>query len=97
MVVGVLRLRLHLPSSSSLKEKRRIVRSVIDRLKSRFEVAVAEVEEMDKWQVATLGIAAISNDTRHANEVLDKALDFVEAGPWEAQVIQSELELLHVF
>ncbi len=97
MVVGAVYLRLHLPGASSLKDKRRILRSVIERLKNRFNIAVAEVEDMDKWQVAGIGLTSVSNDSGHANEILSKAVDFVESGPWEAEVIDYELELMHVF
>lgn len=97
MVVGVVYLRLHLPGATSLKDKRRIVRSVVERLKNRFNLAVAEVEDMDKWQVAGIGLTTVSNDQAHVNEILSKAVDFVEGGHWEAELIHYELELMHLF
>ncbi len=97
MVVGTALIRLHIPGATSLKDKRSIVRSVISRLKNEYSLSVAEVAEQDKWQVASIGMAYVSNDVSHANEVLDKAIDFVETGHWDAEVIDAELELLHVF
>lgn len=97
MVVGTALIRLHIPGASSLKDKRSVVRSVVQRLKNTFSLAVAEVAEQDKWQIAVIGIAYVSGDSQHANEVLDKAIDFVEGGHWDAEVIDSEIELLHVF
>src|SRR5437763_16785190 len=72
MVVGILRLTLHVQGASSLKDKRQVVRKVVDRLRSRFNVAVGEVGENDIWQRAVIGIAGGSNDHSCGNEILDK-------------------------
>ena len=77
MFVGVLRLSLHLPEPGSLKSKRHLLRSAIDRVKSRFNVAIAEVAENDLWQRSVLGVAAVGNEHAFVNETLDKVADFV--------------------
>lgn len=77
MFVGVLRLTLHLPEPGSLKSKRHLVRSAIDRVRARFNVAISEVAENDLWQRSVLGVAAVGNDHGFVNEVLDKVADFV--------------------
>lgn len=77
MFVGVLRLTLHLPDPGSLKSKRHLVRSAIDRVKARFNVSIAEVAENDLWQKSVIGVAAVGNDHAFVNEVLDKVADFV--------------------
>jgi uncharacterized protein YlxP (DUF503 family) len=64
MPIGVLTLELHLPDAHSLKEKRMVVRSVKDRLRARFNVAVAELDDQDLWQHAVLGVVSISNDQK---------------------------------
>ena len=74
MVVGVLRLTLYIHGASSLKDKRQVVRKVTDRLRSRFNVSVAEVGDNDIWQRAVIGIVAVSNDRSFVNEVLDKCV-----------------------
>jgi uncharacterized protein YlxP (DUF503 family) len=79
MFVGVLRLTLHLPSPGSLKSKRHLVRSAIDRVKARFNVSIAEVAENDLWQRSVLGVTAVGNDHAFVNEMLDKVADFVGA------------------
>ena len=61
MPVGLLTLEIHLPYSHSLKEKRAVLRKIRDRLRSRFNVAVAELDHRDVWQVATLGVVSISD------------------------------------
>ena len=77
MFVGVLRLTLHLPAPGSLKSKRHLVRSAIDRVKAKFNVSIAEVGENDLWQRSIIGVTAVGNDHAFVNETLDKVADFV--------------------
>ena len=77
MFVGVLRLTLHLPDPGSLKSKRHLLRSAIDRVKAKFNVSIAEVAENDLWQRSVVGVAAVGNDHAFVNESLDKVADFV--------------------
>jgi uncharacterized protein YlxP (DUF503 family) len=95
MVVGVCRITLSLPGNDSLKGKRRVIRRIVDRTKNEYNAAVAEVGALDVHRRAELGIAVVSNDTRHANEMLDKIGSFV-SGLTEAIVVDRSLELLHV-
>ncbi|HET9051233.1 MAG TPA: DUF503 domain-containing protein [Candidatus Dormibacteraeota bacterium] len=95
MVVGTLRVSLHIPESHSLKEKRAVVRSLVERLRRTFNVSVAEVEDQDAWQVATIGVVCVSADARHADEMAQKALRLIEEES-EAMLTRSSFELLHV-
>jgi uncharacterized protein YlxP (DUF503 family) len=90
MVVGVLRLTLYIPGASSLKDKRQVLRKVTDRLRSRFNVSVAEVGDNDIWQRAVVGISAVSNDHSFVNEVLDKCVRDTDQ---IAQIINREMEI----
>ena len=82
MVVGMCRVVLSLPGNDSLKGKRSVVKSVLERTRARFHVTAAEVADMDNHRRATLGFAVVSNDARHARSVLDKLVGFVAAaGP----------------
>jgi uncharacterized protein len=74
MPVGLLTLEIHLPYSHSLKEKRAVLRKVRDRLRSRFNVAVAELDHRDVWQVATIGIVSISDNRPLLDAVLRDVL-----------------------
>jgi uncharacterized protein YlxP (DUF503 family) len=76
--VAVGTVELHLPDVGSLKGKRHILKGLKERVRARFEVAVAEVDHQDTWQRATLAVACVSHDSRHANEVISKAVDFIE-------------------
>ena len=84
---------LHLPDVDSLKGKRHILKGLKERVRQRFEVSVAEVNHQDTWQRATLAIACVSQDSRHANEVVSKALDFIEASV-DGHVIDVQIEIL---
>lgn len=95
MHVGTLKVTLFVGGCTSLKEKRHVVRSIIDRARREFSVAIAEVEDQDLLQKATLGIACVSNDAGHANSVLDKVLDFIESKS-DASVAAVEIDILHV-
>jgi len=94
MVVGTLRFVLQIPGSASLKAKRSVMRKVIERIRARFNVAVAEVDDNDLWQKATIGVAAIGNDRGFVGEVLDKVLHSVEEGGADAFVVSHEVEVL---
>ena len=91
--VAVGTIELHLPDVDSLKGKRHILKGLKERVRARFEVAVAEVDNHDIWQRATLAVACVSHDSRHANEVVSKALDFIEANV-DGSVIDTSLEIL---
>ncbi|HZB97856.1 MAG TPA: DUF503 domain-containing protein [Candidatus Sulfotelmatobacter sp.] len=95
MVVGTLTVTLQVPDSSSLKEKRQVVRSLTARLRNTFNVSVAEVADQDVWQLATLGIACVSGNGRHADEMCQKVLRFVDDEA-EALVTSSRFELVHL-
>jgi uncharacterized protein YlxP (DUF503 family) len=97
MAVGVCRLTLRLPENGSLKGKRQLIRSVTARLRNKFNVAVAEVDDNDRWQIATLGITCVSNDARHAREVLDHVVAFVQQQRLDAELLDSEVEVSQAF
>ena len=94
MAVGVCTLRLSMPSNLDLKAKRRVLQSVIAHLRAAFNVSVAEVAEQDKWQVATLGIAAISTDSGYLHGLLTKAVRLVEDMRLDAVILDYEIDIL---
>jgi uncharacterized protein YlxP (DUF503 family) len=96
MHVGVARVALHLAENSSLKGKRMVVKSIAQRVRNRFNVAVAEIDTRDAWEMITLGIVCVSDDPRHSNEVLSKVIDFIESERLDAEVGEVALELIAV-
>ena len=97
MIVGVCRVSLRLPENGSLKGKRQVVRSLTTRLRNKFNVAVAEVADNDRWQIATLGVTCVSNDARHAQEMLDCVVSYIERTRLDAELIESEIEVSRAF
>ena len=77
MFVGILRLTLYLPEPGSLKSKRHLLRSALDRVRARYPVAIAEVGENDAWQRSVVGVAAVGNDHAFVNELVDKVAGFI--------------------
>ena len=95
-VIGILRVTLHLPESGSLKSKRQVVAGLLRRVRTRYGVAAAEVGDRDRWQLAHLAVACVSQDGRHADEILARVLRFVEAEAPDVQVTDVRTELLRV-
>lgn len=76
--VGILYFRLFIPLSGSLKSKRSVLKSIKDRIHNRYNVSVAEIGDMDKWQSAVLGVCAINSDQKYLDQQLQDILSFVE-------------------
>lgn len=75
MPVGLLTLELHIADAQSLKDKRQVLRSLKDKLRQKFNVAVAELDHQDVWQRSVVGVVTLSTEEKHVREVLQKALD----------------------
>ena len=78
MIIGVMTAQLNLNGTRTLKEKRSVVKSLLGRLKSRFNISIAEVDHQDNKTYAIIAIALVSNETRFINQQLDKILDFMQ-------------------
>ena len=95
MVVGNLKIEFHLTDNRSLKGKRKVVRSMVDKVKSRFNVSIAEVGSNDKWQKIELGISAVGNDRRHIDSSLNHILSFLDS-LYLAQIVHTEMEIFNL-
>ncbi len=94
MVVGVCHLDLLLPEGSSLKAKRSVIKSLIARVRAKFNCSIAEVGAHDLWQRARVGICLVGSDQPFINSSLDKVIDYIERlGVLE--VVGSEMEFVH--
>lgn len=94
MVVGTVRLRIYVPWVQSLKEKRKIVKSLCAKVKNKFNVSIAEIEDQDVHKSIVVGFACVSNDSAHADQIIDKVIKFIEANT-EGELIGIERENLH--
>ena len=87
-------IKLRLPENLSLKGKRRVLKSITSRVGSKFNVSVAEVDDQNLWQLATLGICCVSNNKRYTNEVLSKVVGFIANGRFDIEMLDYEIEIL---
>ena len=92
MTIGTLEVVLLIRESHSLKSRRRVVKSLIDRIRSRFNVSVADIGDQNLWQKVVLGVAVVANDGRYVNQVLSKVLDLVSSD-LRAEIIDQSMEI----
>ena len=85
---------LYLPDSNSLKDKRQVARSLSARIRNKFNVAVAEVEDQDLWQRLTLAVCCVSTDSAHANEMVSKVVAFVEESRRDLELLDYQTEII---
>ncbi len=95
MVIGALKIELYIDGNRSLKGKRQTLRSVIQRVKSRFgNVSISEVGSQDLWQKATIGISFVSNEAPFVNSILDRVSGFIES-MGTVQIVSRDIEIIH--
>ncbi len=95
MVAAIARLTLFIPDNNSLKGKRKVVKSLVEKVRHRFEASVAEVEDNDLWQKATIGVALVGNDARLQTSRLDQITNFIE-NQHLAEIVDSHVELCYL-
>ena len=93
MVIGVLQMRIRLPESESLKEKRRVIKSITSRIRNKFNVSVSEVDCNDSWQLCTLGVVHVGSSRPYGDEVLNHVINLARAVK-QIEVIDVTLEFL---
>ncbi|WP_461613695.1 DUF503 domain-containing protein [Clostridium sp. Marseille-QA1073] len=93
MIIAIAKIKLNAPWVHSLKEKRMIVKSIIDKVKHKFNVSIAEVENQDIHQTIVIGIAVVSSSSSHGDSVLQKVIDYIEKN-CEANIEDIEIEIL---
>jgi uncharacterized protein len=94
LVIAALSLTLLVPEVGSLKGKRKVIHSLKDRIKARFNVSIAEVGALDLWQKARLGVVAVANDERMLKSKMDKLLNYIESTGL-VEPLSAELEFIH--
>jgi uncharacterized protein YlxP (DUF503 family) len=95
VVIGTLKLSLYIHNNQSLKEKRRVVKSIAAKVRKRFNVSISEVGSNDKWQMVELGISSVGNDRRFVNSSLDNVLSYVDS-LYLGEIIDSHMEIFNV-
>jgi len=85
-------LKIHIPGSRSLKDKRSVVKSLVMRLQKQFNISIAEVDDHDLWQMTTIGLACVSNNTNHVDEVISAAISLIGRDFPTIEIVEKELE-----
>ncbi len=93
MIVGACTLKLIIYESNSLKDKRHTIRSIIDRIKSKFNISIAEIEFNDSWQTALIGFACVTNNTNHANQIISNVIKYVDEDS-RVEIVEQNIEIL---
>ena len=94
MNVGACKIRLRLPENGTLKGKRQAARSITSRIRNKFNVSIAEVDENDAHQTLVLGVSYVSNDSRHANQVLSNVVEYVQHLRGDAELLDYEVDII---
>jgi len=95
VVVGTAKISLYIKDNRSLKEKRKIVKSIIAKVHQRFNASIAEVDSNDKWQMVGLGISVVGNNRRFVNSALDNILTYLDS-LYLGDIIDSDIEIVNV-
>ncbi|MFH1241425.1 MAG: DUF503 domain-containing protein [Pseudomonadota bacterium] len=95
MVVGTLKIEFRLHDNRSLKGKRQVVKSIVGKVKSRFNVSIAEIGSNDMWEKIELGISAVGNDRRHIDSSLNRTLSYIDS-LYLAQIVDTRMEILNL-
>ncbi len=95
MVVGVMRITLHISGMTSLKEKRSIIKSILTKVKTRFHVAASETDRQDEWNYCEMGFSCVTNEGPHADSILGKIVRFIESDA-RVEIIDIDSETIHI-
>ncbi|MFA5523975.1 MAG: DUF503 domain-containing protein [Tissierellales bacterium] len=93
MIIGACSVDLMIYESNSLKDKRHVIKSIIGKVQSRFNVSIAEVDLNDTWKSSEIGFACVTNDSIHANQIISNVLRFIE-GDGRVEIIDHQIEIL---
>jgi len=93
MIIGTCQVELLIVDNRSLKGKRKVLKSIKDRVRASFNVSIAEIDHQEQWQRATLGIACVSNDVRLVDSVLNKVVNLIETSS-DATLMDYQIEIL---
>lgn len=93
MIIGVCSIKIRIFEASSLKEKRQVIKSLMGRLKSRFNISIAEIGLNDTWKTSQIAFTLVTNNSKHANEIISKVIYFIE-GDNRIEILEQNIEIL---
>ena len=92
--MGVCRLSLRIPENDNIKGKRRVSHSISSKVRAKFNVAIAEIEDQETWQRLTFGLTCVSNDGRHVNSMLSNVVHYIERQLGDVELLDYEIEII---
>ncbi|MDQ7035102.1 MAG: DUF503 domain-containing protein [Anaerolineae bacterium] len=93
-IIGLCEIELYLPGISSLKEKRSIIKSMLTKMRNKFNIASAEVGKLDVWQSSTIAITTVSNSSTHCQQTMQKVIKWIESHYPDAMITSHHSEIL---
>jgi hypothetical protein len=94
MIIGACTITLYIPAAHSLKEKRKVVKSLLARVRNEYNVSIAEVDAQDSWQTAILGVSCVTTSQRYAHGQLESVVRFIEEQRPDVPLVSYEIEML---
>jgi uncharacterized protein YlxP (DUF503 family) len=91
--IGICKLKIHIPGSQSLNDKRSVIKSLISRLRKQFNISISEVDNYDLWQMTTIGIACVSNHNYQVDEVISSIINMINRDYPTIEIVEKEIEL----
>jgi hypothetical protein len=95
VVVGILNITLYIGGMTSLKDKRSVIKSILAKIKAKFNVSAAETGRQDEWNNCEMGFSCVSNETAHADSMLSSVISFIEADP-RVEITDTYTETIHI-
>ena len=93
MIIGTCSIKLVIYESNSLKDKRQVIKSIIERIRSRYNVSIAEVDLNHSWRTSLIGFACVTNDTGHANQIISNVINFID-NDGRVEIVEHKMEIL---
>ncbi len=93
MFIGIIKIEIFISYAQSLKEKRQVIKKIVDNVRNKFSVSVAEVDKGDLWQRSTIGISLVSGDKRFLESLLDKIVYYIETN-FDCTIIETDKEII---
>lgn len=93
MIIGSCSLKLMIYESNSLKDKRHVIKSIMGRIQSRFNISISEVDLHESWKSSIIGFACVTNDTKHANQIVSNVIKFIDEDS-RVEIVDYEIEIL---
>lgn len=94
MLIGTIIIKVFIPSAHSLKDKRRVTKSLLSKLQNKFNISAAEIDFLDQWQLSLIGMAIVGNETKHLDRQISRIVEFVQQEQYQFQLLEVNTEII---